>query len=259
MSLFTKCVSLTLAAFSALSSQTALAKDILLEEDFDRPGRFGKQLLSDPHVQLIRKGGPDGSTAIRVAYVGFEEGSERVVSRFSLSRQVMEATLSFDVRFGEDFQWVKGGKLHGLGPEVPVTGGNDRSPEKWSARVMFGGKGETKSYLYEQSPDKKYGVGGVSKVPVFKKGVWHKVVMRVKVNTPGKADGKFSISVDGKEVNKETSVKFRGSDGRETLISSMLFSTFHGGNAPSCAPRDKDGKYATVHADFDNFTVTEGW
>jgi hypothetical protein len=257
MAISTKCVSLTIAAFSALSPPAAFAKDTLLEEDFDQPGRFGKQLLSDPHVQLLRKGGPDGSNAIRVAYVGFDQGSERVVSRFPLSRNVMEATLSYDVRFGEDFQWVKGGKLHGLGPDDPVTGGKERAPEKWSARLMFGGKGETKSYLYEQSPDKKYGIGGVSKAPVFKKAVWHNVVIRMKLNTLGKADGMFSVSIDGKEVNKESSVEFRGSDHKGTLISTMLFSTFHGGESPPFAPRDKAGDYTTVHADFDNFVVKE--
>jgi hypothetical protein len=258
MTFSSKWTVLFIAAFSTLSAQAAPSKKMLLEEYFDRPGRFGKQLLTDSNVQLIRKGGSDGSDAIRVAYVGYDEGSKRVVSRFPLSRQVMEATLSFDVRFGEDFQWVKGGKLHGLGPEEPVTGGKDRAPEKWSARLMFDGKGHTKSYLYEQSPDEKYGVGGLSKAPVFKKGVWHKVVMRVKVNTPGKADGTFSVSVDGKEVNKESSVEFRGSDGKDTLISTMLFSTFHGGESSAWAPRDKAGKYTTVYADFDNFTVQEG-
>jgi hypothetical protein len=248
-----------LALVFAACAQPVLADRVLLSENFDRRGAFANLLLKDPRVELIRREGPDGSDAIRVAYVGSGEGSERIVMRHPLKKAVEEATLTFDVRFGEDFQWVKGGKLHGLGPDKPVTGGHKREPARWSARLMFGGKGETKSYLYEQSPDKKYGIGGTSKSPVFKKAVWHNVVIRMKVNTPGKADGKFSVSVDGKEVNKETSVKFRGSDGRETLISSMLFSTFHGGNAPSCAPRDKDGKYATVHADFDNFTVTEGW
>ena len=258
MNLCSSWVLFVMAAFSGISAQTAAAKQPLLEEDFDSPGRFGSQLLNDHRVKLLRREGPDGSNAIRVAYVGSAEGSERVLLRFPLSRRVTEATLSFDVRFGEDFQWVKGGKLHGLGPDEPVTGGRERSPEKWSARLMFDGKGGSKSYLYEQSPDKKYGVGGSSKAPVFKKGVWHHVVMRVKLNSQGEADGTFSASVDGKEVNKETSVKFRGSDDRETLISTMLFSTFHGGNTPSFAPRDKDGKYTTVHADFDNFTVVEG-
>lgn len=231
----------------------------LLEEDFDRPGGFGELLLADPHVKLIRKGGPDGSNAIRVSYVGSKVGSERVVVGYPLKKPVMEATLAFDVRFGEDFQWVKGGKLHGLGPENPVTGGNAREPDRWSARIMFAGDGRSKSYLYEQSPDKKFGVGDTSKAPVFKKGVWQKVRIRVKLNTPGKADGSFDVQVDGKQVNQQSGVRFRDGDGKDTLISRMLFSTFHGGNSPANAPKDDKGNFITVHADFDNFLVTEGW
>lgn len=253
------CVSLTIAAFSALWPPAAYAKDTLLEEDFDQPGRFGKQLLSNSHVQLLRKGGPDGSNAIRVSYVGSKDGSERIVARYPLRKAVMEASLSFDVRFGEDFQWVKGGKLHGLGPENAITGGNARQPDGWSARLMFADKGRSHSYLYEQSPDKKYGIGGISPAPVFNKGVWQKVVIRVALNKPGEADGRFSISVDGKEVNKQSGVKFRAEDGKNTLISQMLFSTFHGGNTPDHAPKDEKGNFTTVHADFDNFLVTEGW
>lgn len=251
-------LSLFVPVFFVLLSCNAFANDVLLEENFDRVGSFGRLLLSDAHVKLLRKGGPDGSDAIRVAYVGSKEGSERVVMRHPLKKAVEEATLSFDVRFGEDFQWVKGGKLHGLGPENPVTGGNDRAPEKWSARLMFGGEGQTKSYLYEQSPDKKFGIGGTSKASVFKKGVWHHVVIRVKVNTAGNADGMFTVSVDGKEVNKESTVTFRASKDKSTLISTMLFSTFHGGESPAHAPRNQAGKYTTVYADFDNFTVKKG-
>jgi hypothetical protein len=40
--------------------------------------------------------------------------------------------------FDQDWQWVLGGKLHGLGPEQPITGGNERLPTGWSARVTFG-------------------------------------------------------------------------------------------------------------------------
>jgi hypothetical protein len=123
---------------------------------------------------------------------------------------------------------------------------------------MFGSEGQTKSYLYEQSPDKKFGIGGTSKAAVFKKAVWHHVEIRVKVNTPGKADGTFSVSVDGKEVNKESAVNFRASKDKSTLISTMLFSTFHGGESPAHAPKDKAGEYTTVYADFDNFTVKKG-
>lgn len=248
-----------LAVLFAVSFQPAIAESPLLSEDFNRRGAFANLLLSTPNVELIRKGGPDGSNAIRVSYVGSKEGSERIVAKYPLRKAVMEASLSFDVRFSEDFQWVKGGKLHGLGPENPITGGNERRPDGWSARLMFAESGRSHSYLYEQSPDKKFGVGDSSPAPVFKKGVWHKVVIRVSINKPGEADGRFSISVDGKEVNKRSGVKFRAEDGKDTLISQMLFSTFHGGNSPAHAPKDDKGNFTTVHADFDNFLVTEGW
>jgi hypothetical protein len=250
---------LTVLSAVCVCAQPALADRPLLEENFDRLGGFGELLLSDPHVQLIRKGGPDGSKAIRVSYVGSKVGSERVVEGYPLKKAVTEATLAFDVRFGEDFQWVKGGKLHGLGPENPVTGGNAREPHRWSARIMFAGDGRSKSYLYEQSPNKKYGVGDTSKAPVFRKGIWQKVRIQVKLNTPGKADGRFAVHVDGKQVNQQSGVEFRARDGKDTLISRMLFSTFHGGHSPSNAPKDDKGNFITVHADFDNFLVTEGW
>lgn len=251
----------SLAILSAifLCITPALADRPLLEENFDRLGAFGRLLLSDNHVKLLRKGGPDGSDAIRVAYVGSDEGSERIVASYPLRKAVMEATLTFDVRFDKDFQWVKGGKLHGLGPENPVTGGNERKPDRWSARLMFAEDGRSHSYLYEQSPDKKFGVGDKSKAPVFKKDVWHKVRIQVKVNTAGKADGEFAVHVDNKQVNKQTGVEFRADDGKNTLISKMLFSTFHGGNTAANAPKDDKGKFTTVYADFDNFLVMEGW
>ena len=250
---------LAVLAAVTVCADPALADRPLLEENFDSLGGFGQLLLSDRRVQLIRKGGPDGSKAIRVSYVGSKAGSERVVAGYPLKQAVTEATLAFDVRFGEDFQWVKGGKLHGLGPENPVTGGNPREPHRWSARIMFAGDGRSKSYLYEQSPDKKYGVGDTSSAPVFKKGVWHKVRIQVKLNTPGKADGRFAVHVDGKQVNKQDGIEFRGRGGKDTLISRMLFSTFHGGHTPAYAPKDDKRNFITVHADFDNFLVTEGW
>lgn len=40
-----------------------------------------------------------------------------------LATRETAATLVFDVRFDHDFQWMLEGKLHGLGPAKPVTGG----------------------------------------------------------------------------------------------------------------------------------------
>lgn len=236
----------------------AMAEPLLLREDFDQPGDFGKLIISHPNVKLLRNGGRGGSDAIRVFYVGSKEGSERVLARFPLARPVKEATLCFDVRFGENFKWVRGGKLHGLGPKDPVTGGDPREPNKWSARLMFKRGGRSMSYLYEQGVGEKYGVGDTSLFPVFKRGVWQRVTMLVKLNTPGKSDGTFSIYMDNKRTNLQNAVRFRATSLQQTEISKMLFHTFHGGHTPRYAPKDSKGKYITVFADFDNFSVREG-
>ena len=102
---------------------------LLLKDDFNHRSRRGvaAQLLSNKNIHLAEKAGPDGSDAIRVVYVGCARGSDRVTATLPLSAPASAAKLEFDVRFDEDFQWVLGGKLHGLGPANAVTGG-ERTP-----------------------------------------------------------------------------------------------------------------------------------
>ena len=233
---------------------------ILLNEDFNEgaKGQLAKKLLSHRHITLAKKAGPDGTDAIRVAYVGYERGSERVLLRYPLRSAVDRATFSFDVRFEKDFQWVRGGKLHGLGPKHAITGGKARHLDGWSARVTFKKDGHCATYLYDQDKDNKYGVGHKSIRPVFQAGKWHHVVFEVSLNTPGKPDGIARIIIDDKEAIKTKKVVFRGNGGRETQIQQFLFSTFHGGHEPHWSPIDKEGKPATVYAFFDNFRVIKG-
>ena len=47
----------------------------------------------------------------------------------------------------------------------------------------------------------------------------------------------------------------RAAGGDETLVRQLLFSTFHGGNGPSWAPRVADGGFATVHAELDDVVI----
>jgi hypothetical protein len=53
-------------------------------------------------------------------------------------------------------------------------------------------------------------------------------------------------------------IQFRGVAGDSTLISKLLFSTFHGGNTENYAPKDEEGNFTTVYAYFDNFAVYRG-
>lgn len=242
------------------SSIPASPNENTLSLDFDRgiETELEKQLLSHRHISPAKGAGPDGSNAIRVAYVGYELGSERVVVRIPLGFATKAATLSFDVRFDTDFQWVKGGKLHGLGPRRPITGGRKRQPDGWSARVTFKKDGYCATYLYDQEKTKKYGISKKSEQPVFGTNQWHHVVLEVRLNTPGKPDGSARVLVDNKEVIYTRDVVFREDGGPNTMIQQFLFSTFHGGHSLTWAPVDDSGKPTTVYAYFDNFLITEG-
>jgi hypothetical protein len=57
---------------------------------------------------------------------------------------------------------------------------------------------------------------------------------------------------------ERSGIRYRGVGGDRALVTSMLFSTFHGGGDPTRAPKDNEGKYTTVYADFDNFDAAAG-
>jgi hypothetical protein len=234
---------------------------VLLQEGFDADLDTGlaAALLKDPEIRLAPGQGPDGSDAIQVDYVGYERGSHRVTCVFKLAGAADTATLSFDVRFDEGFQFVRGGKLHGLSPKIPVSGGQKRIPQGWSARISFLKDGYVGSYLYDQNPDKKWGIGGHSTEQVFFPGCWHHVDFQIHLNDPGQANGWSRVFVDGHEVQKSTGVAYREIGGTDTLIQKFLFSTFHGGSTPDWAPVDDQGEFTTIHAWFDNFRVVEGY
>ena len=250
-----------LAALALLlpSNATCEPGEVLFSENFDgQEGNFAKRLLAKKQVTLAKDMGPDGSDAIRVSYVGYPRGSERVVMGHPLRKAVRAATLSFNVMFDRDFQFVRGGKLHGLAPATAITGGQERRPEGWSARVVFKDKGRCATYLYEQNPKLKWGLTQTTPKPVFQKGRWHQVELAVTVNDADQGNGSAEIRIDGKTVVRSTGIRFRGVDEPGTLLSQFLFSTFHGGHSPPFAPVGKDGKFTTVHAYFDNFQVVEG-
>ncbi len=244
---------------STVFAQEAANLKPILRESFDQEGSgFRKRALRSPRIELAKGEGKEGSDAIRVAYEGYERGSKRVVFRYPLKKKVTRATLAFDVKFENDFQWTQGGKLHGLGPAKPITGGNTRVPHGWSARMMFKEEGKISTYLYDQDLTKKWGVGDKTPSSVFKTGQWHQVVMQVTLNDPGLANGSATVFVDGENVVQTEKVTFRGKGGENTMIQAFLFSTFHGGNQPKWTPVDAEGNPTTVHALYDNFMVLEG-
>ncbi len=247
--------------FSLLVHANSVDDQRVFHESFDGSSKEGlyELLANGSHREVVEKEGVNGSHALKVTYEGGERGSERVTARYKLGERGLEYTLSYDVKFDHDFQFVKGGKLHGLGPDSPITGGKPMRPDGWSARVTFKEEGKVKSYLYSQNKDGKYGTSLYAEKFRFEKGKYYSVSLHVKLNTRStENDGFAHIYIDGERIVQHDGVQFRGEEGDSTLISTFIFSTFHGGHEPNWAPRDSKGNYTDVHAYFDNIAVYRG-
>jgi hypothetical protein len=232
----------------------------VLAESFEGEGAVAKALLRDPRLTIADGEGVGGGRALKATYVGGPVGSERLVRHLPVGERGLEYTLQYDVKFDRDFQFVRGGKLHGLGPDRPVTGGDPIRPDGWSARVMWRTGGHVELYTYHQDQRGKYGdKGEVVKPLSFAPGRWYSVSLHVRLNDSAEAaNGFVRLYVDGALTERQEGLRLRGAVSDDTLIGSFLFSTFHGGNDPSWAPKNGDGGYANVHAWFDNFAVWRG-
>lgn len=229
----------------------------VLVESFDgaRPGPLGAALLAERHVEWVEGQGVGNSGAIRVEYRGNTRGSERVIVNYPLP-PAPRYTLSFDVKFCPGFDFRKGGKLHGLGPARPVAGGNPVTPPRWSARSMFRAKGGLQSYVYSQSMRGKYGDSVVVRDFNFETERYYAISFQVQLNEPSSASNGFvRIYVNGELQVHHENIRFRAVDTDESLISNLLFNTFHGGDDIGWAPRNNDGSLAITCAYFDNFAV----
>lgn len=127
------------------------------------------------------------------------------------SQSAREVILRYSVYFPASFDWVKGGKLPGLFGGTAGTygcsGGNqDARDICWSARLMWraGGKGEVYTYLPQTAvndaaciasgagaycKDAAYGLSFGRGNFNWNAGGWNTIEERVRLNTPGQADG----------------------------------------------------------------------
>ena len=229
----------------------------IVEETFDGDTSSGlaAALLGNSAISLAPGQGRDGTDGIRCTYTPSSQGSERVIVEYTFPNglQLASATLSFDVRFDADFEFVLGGKMHGLAPKDKITGGAPRVADGWSARIMWRPEGRAQTYLYGQDESETFGGGNTTTEPVFQKGVWHRVELQVRLNDAGQANGWSRILLDGIPVVDTRDYEFRGVDTPDSLIQKFLFSTFHGGSNSSWSPSQ------IVHANFDNFRIVEGF
>lgn len=177
----------------------------------------------------IHKGSIDPGTMVR-------RGLPRSGSGFKarvLAPGADSATLEYLVRFPENFDFVRGGKLPGLFGGAGNSGGAiPNGLDGFSFRLMWreGGKGEVYAYL---PTSKVYGTSLLQGQFVFVPGQWHRITQQVVLNTPGLSDGEVSLWLDGKLAGTARSLRIR--DSAALKIDGVFFDLFFGGNDDSWA------------------------
>ncbi len=255
-------LSLLLLFFSSLFDSDASANPTLFSDDFEKADDsvIYRYLKGHGHdAVVVPSKGVNGSKGLEVTYVSIYKGSGRVKGFFPLSKKTNEASLSYDVKFSEDFQFVLGGKMHGLGPDEVVTGDWKVRPDGWSSRIMWRQEGKIETVLCLQDQRDKWGEYKSNEHFRFKREKYYAVTLYTRLNTAyDKKDGEVKVYVDGQLLIKYDNAYFWKDPVKDARISQFLFSTFHGGGDAKWAPKDKNGNFINVHATFDNFIVHEG-
>lgn len=136
-----------------------------------------------------------------------------------------------------------GGKLPGFGGTYNKAGwggrGNDGF-DGWSARGAFfetienadspwAGHMPIGSYLYEANSNSKYGsiLPWGHPLSTIKPGRWYSIEQRLKLNTPGEADGILEVWIDGVKILSKANLMFRKT--AELKIEKIWFNFYFGG------------------------------
>jgi len=159
--------------------------------------------------------------------------------------------LSYDLRFSDNFDFVKGGKLPGFyGGEGASGGDNPDGTDGFSTRFMWRRRGDGEIYAYLPTTTDEYGTSIGRGNWRFRRGVWHHLEQEVVLNRPNADDGRIRVWFDERLVLDQGGLRFRTVDSLQ--LNGLFFSTFFGGNDRSWAtPRN-------VYVDFANFAVFPG-
>ena len=165
---------------------------------------------------------------------------------YSIDEWRQEATLEYDIKFAENFDFVRGWKLPGLcgGNCARWKSGEDQN-EWFSLRGSWKKDGAFDTTLnYPGSP--RYGQSLWISDVFFQAGKKYRISQRIKLNSLGNADGQLELQVNYKTIYLKEDVVFRTQD---VNIDALLFTTFFGGS---------DESYATpvdTEAYFSNFNI----
>jgi hypothetical protein len=197
--------------------------------------------------QILRVRYPSGSASPAVARdTGAPLGGLQFYADLGLPPQE-SLRLSYNLRFSQDFDFVKGGKLPGLFGGAGASGGNiPDGTNGFSTRFMWRSQGKGEVYAYLPT-SQEYGTSIGRGKWRFTPGVWQRLEQQVDLNQVGKKNGRIRVWLDSKLVLDKGNLTFRTTESLK--IEGIFFSTFFGGSDRSWAtPKDVD-------IDFANFAV----
>ena len=167
------------------------------------------------------------------------------------------AELRYTLRFNQDFDFVKGGKLPGLcGGSENVSGGRPADGANgFSARLMWRRDGRGEAYVYHKNQPAKYGESFPFPEDFrFPPGKPVHVRIAVVMNTGGQRDGTLRVWATLPGRGERLVVERRDMEWRSAVtfdVDSLYFETFHGGNDSSWAPT------RPCYAEFSGFRVVK--
>lgn len=170
---------------------------------------------------------PSGSyDPLSMQRLGLRRGG--VNERLFLRRQTSCLYMSYKLKFGESFQFVKGGKLFGIAGGEGNTGGKaPNGTDGFSARLMWGPGGRGALYAYLPGIH-HWGKALSSTEWTYPVGEWFQVDIFVRLNSQNNKDGEVKVWVNKKLVDAHDGLYFR--EGNSFKIDSVLLSIFFGGN-----------------------------
>ncbi len=185
--------------------------------------------------------------------------------RLELSPSLKDVTLEYDIMFGNNFNFVRGGKLPGLGGGS-CPGGGSKDKEGFSARLMWRVdnfhslnliKNRHKAYLVqyvyypERHESKNWGEDIIYRNEVGRIFVrskkWYTLSMNIKLAKDSRKKDTLLAWVNGNKVSHK---KLNLRKNNNYAVDQLMFSLFFGGHESSWATKKKEKIY------FRNFVIT---
>lgn len=229
-----------------------------LKADWNSPS--SNDGVDEGRVAIV--GGPDAYSgkSLVVTYPQGESNNGKSQWKTDLGGGYDELYLSYRMKFGANFDFVRGGKLPGLAGGAANAGGTlPDGTDGWTARMMWrtnGSGGSTTNgtqsqlvqYVYHKDmpgpsgQDIKWDDNPSLGWQKIDSDVWYHFQHRVKMNTPGQDDGIIQAWLDGELVMEVQNLHFR--DIASLKIDLLYFSTFFGGSsAPWEATKNEQAFY----------------